>query len=250
MDCMLSPPKLANDDPRAFDKKLMQTAMADRVAWSPKARALVLVCNGGLLRVDADGVRWEAGATAIGFRESTRWPRAGRAFAGRTATAPRGEKQIAIRSTAGKLLKTFDRVGDVDCLTFTPDEQGVIAANHAHVCRRWDWATGKAGPAFAGHGDFVTDMAFADEKHLLTACMDGGLRVWDGTTGACLGLILVAHDGAGWLAALPDGTIDASPGLRGLRYGYRENAPPGHRAFQLLVKKRTPEVALKILGLL
>jgi hypothetical protein len=68
------------------------------------------------------------------------------------------------------------------------------------------------------------------------------VRLWDVKSGACLGLVLFGGDG--WIAAHPDGALEATPGLRGLRFGYRENS--GHPIYRIDVEKRERGVVKRI----
>ena len=88
--------------------------------------------------------------------------------------------------------------------------------------------------SFKGHDAAVTAVAFlSDGKYLLSASMDGTIRLWEVETGK--EVRRMKHDGAVYdVAASPDGTRALSAGyedrtVRPVGPGDREGVPPIHR---------------------
>lgn len=56
-------------------------------------------------------------------------------------------------------------------------------ASSDRTLRLWELATGEAVRTFEGHADAVHDVAFLDDRHLISASSDATLRLWDLATG-------------------------------------------------------------------
>jgi WD40 repeat protein len=117
----------------------------------------------------------------------------------------------------GQELRQCKGITDrVRCLTFSPDGKQIASGhygpNTAYLVRLWETATGKEVRSFKGHRQDVTAVKFlpgGDE--LLSASLDGTLRIWDVDTGKELKRL--AHpNGAHDAAVSPDGKRALSAG--------------------------------------
>lgn len=134
-------------------------------------------------------------------------------------------------------------MADVHALSCSPDGS-MLAVGHDRSVSLWELATGErtreadlaaAGPGPGGR--CVQDCAFtSDGRHLLVACEDGTLRLWDvaSWTGAT---VLRGHAGlVSCCATVPESSLGVSGGKDGtlrlwdLELGSELHAFPGHRA--------------------
>jgi WD40 repeat protein len=68
--------------------------------------------------------------------------------------------------------------------------------------------------SFAAHESFTLGLQFTPAGQLLTASMDGSVRLWDPRTERLLATLVSGADGR-WLVVAPDGRVDGSPGDEG-----------------------------------
>jgi hypothetical protein len=145
---------------------------------------------------------------------------------------------------SGRTLSRFARVGDVDCLGFCGD--ALVIANHARTTRVWDWRKKKPRFSLLEHGDFLTAIV-ARKGLIVTTSWDGAIRFFDPADGHCRGFIMQYHEG--WLAMNAERQQEIfGKKPKAVRYGYRENAPPGYSPFALRVGRLTSGVLARLLG--
>lgn len=118
---------------------------------------------------------------------------------------------------SGKQLRQCKDVpSPVRCLAFSPDGGTIVSGHHGAKAdfkvRLWNTATGKEEGSFAGHTKDVTALAFLpDGKAVLSASMDGTLRLWE--IGTARELRKMEHkSGATDVALSPDGKQALSAG--------------------------------------
>jgi WD40 repeat protein len=101
-------------------------------------------------------------------------------------------------------------------VAFSPDGKRLLVGYHGapagKVARLWDVATGRELLVLEGHANAVTAVAFASGDVLVTASLDGTLRLWDGKS--VKEVRQMSHGGGVNDAAVsPDGKRALSAGL-------------------------------------
>ena len=97
------------------------------------------------------------------------------------ATTSWRDKSIIIWKRDGfkKLLAMKDSVW-TDCSTFSNDGKILITGDHANLIKMWDVFSGELIAKFAGHTDWIYDLALSnDGKFLYSGSFDGSIRIWE-----------------------------------------------------------------------
>jgi WD40 repeat protein len=97
------------------------------------------------------------------------------------ATTSWRDKSILIWKRDGfkKQLAMKDSVW-TDCSTFSKDGKILITGDHANLIKLWDVNSGELITKFAGHTDWIYDLALSnDSKFLYSGSFDGSVRIWE-----------------------------------------------------------------------
>jgi WD40 repeat protein len=87
----------------------------------------------------------------------------------------------------GETVQVFSgHIGSVDAVAFSPDGKYVVTTGSTDkTARLWNIASGKTMHIFVGHSDLVIRVAYSpDGKYMLTASVDGTVRLWDPAAGS------------------------------------------------------------------
>jgi WD40 repeat protein len=184
------PPQFAPVDGKAFlracDPARLEVSKAD-LALTPDGRSLVVCGGGGLVRLYdfATGKHQRNFKSPDGYFE---WgPATVSADGTKVVASHREHLHFAVWDLAsGELLKSLKpgKGGPARAVLFSPDARYLICAGPYEEVGIWDAATGKRTRKLTGHRVDVTTLALApDGTTLATADADGGVRLWDWTTG-------------------------------------------------------------------
>jgi WD40 repeat protein/serine/threonine protein kinase len=122
------------------------------------------------------------------------------------ALQPRLAEQAVLPASRGRMWSA----------TFSPDGRQIVTADDS-AAQVWDAGTHQLRFTLA-HGDIVYQAIYAaGGKRILTACGDGGVRIWDAASGALVREL--RREGPkpryGAVAALPDGRAVAAIDIKG-----------------------------------
>ncbi len=112
-----------------------------------------------------------------------------------------------------RVLRAPGRSASAATFAFTPDESRLVVA-FGHGAAVWKLAEPDVPPVrIAGHGNLVRAVGFLPGGGtVLTAAMDGTVRLWDSTTGAALRSFDWGIGKVQAAAVSPDGTLCAAGG--------------------------------------
>lgn len=174
------------------------------VAFSADGRYLLSGCRGGALAIyDLQANRLAHFIEGMGasVRAIVADPRTSGAWIGT------GIGRVAYVALASGALREVTNVG-TQIWHMDLDGESLLLGLSDATARRVDARTGEERMAYRGHRRRVTGVAFAGDDEVITASLDGSIRVWDRETGRPL-QALVGHAGSvrtlHWLAR--DGTI-------------------------------------------
>ena len=158
--------------------------------------------------------------------------------AGASRTVP-----IEVVSYPGWEIRRINKVvSEAYGLDVSPDGRRAVSGSRDNLVKLWDLETGELIRTFAGHKDWVNDVAFAlGGKAILSGSKDRTLKLWDVETGELL-RTLQGH--RGWVNAVavsPDGKRAASVSddrtvrLWDLETGSQLRSLTGHQDWTLAV---------------
>ncbi len=97
------------------------------------------------------------------------------------ATTSWRDKSVLIwkRNSFKKLIAMNDSVW-TDCSIFAQNGEILITGNHLNLIKLWDVSSGELIAKFAGHSDWIYDLALSnDEKFLYSGSFDSSIRIWE-----------------------------------------------------------------------
>lgn len=97
------------------------------------------------------------------------------------ATTSWRDKSVLIwkRNSFKKLIAMNDSVW-TDCSIFAQNGEILITGNHLNLIKLWDVNSGELKANFAGHSDWIYDLALSnDGKFLYSGSFDSSIRIWE-----------------------------------------------------------------------
>ncbi|KAJ8522669.1 hypothetical protein ONZ45_g832 [Pleurotus djamor] len=103
---------------------------------------------------------------------------------------PAADVLAGLDETWGPCLRVIEGSGfNVTCVAFSQDGSWIASASTDHNIYIWDANSGALLRTLCGHTDWVSGCGIASEHSLITASLDGTVRIWNATTGAPTSII-------------------------------------------------------------
>lgn len=114
----------------------------------------------------------------------------------------------------GEKLETFEnRTGGYLAIAFSADRRWLAAAGSENSIKLWDLQTGQSLPPLTGHTGFVTSLVFDRDNRLISASVDGTIRIWDALSQKQIALLKGDKGNVSSVAVGKSGAFLASGGL-------------------------------------
>lgn len=132
---------------------------------------------------------------------------------GRRAFGASGDRTVRIWDLAarngGSMVQVRHSAAVLDA-RISSDGAWLVTASADRTAQIWNFTTGEAVSGPLSHPDVVSQVMFLAGSHqIVTACWDGGCRVWDSVTGKLLATRLGSRGGIRWIRNHPQGALIA-----------------------------------------